>query len=738
MWREHGIALSAYLVLSVALTWPLVRDFATAIIGFEDVRSYVWILWHTKEVVLGHEPLLHTTLLYYPYGSTLLAHSLGPLTGLVVLPLWLLGPEAVYNGAVLIGFWLTGYCMYRFARGLGLQRGSAFVAGTMLLVAPRHVTALWGHLCKVFLGAIPLALLALHNAINLRRSAWWAIATATALLLAFLYSSEQFIMGGLTVGFVALAALTTAEQAQRWRMLQRIGVVAFGTLVLTGPMLIATASAANDPAMATNNSLESFSYQPDLVQFFVPATITSRFVGPLFAGFLNPYVKAGAETAMFLSWTGLLLCLLALIKGGKVARIYVVFAAFCVILALGPELLVLGENRFTVYKLPIVLPYAFVTSLPGFSFLRVSGRFMLPGFVAFGIAAAFGLNWLTLRLPGRYRSLLIALALALVLFEGWPIPPPQEKLRPVPQFYEQIGQDDELYGVFDLPIRPYRELAPSSSYINYSSNYMMYQMTHRKGIASGYLSRNYAEHPLFSYLIDNSESGPEQRDILVNGQVSNPRANFEYELAYYNYRYVVWHKPQDWYPIYQSGSWGESASKELIDEVFGPRKPVMDDELVQVYEVAADADTAGLVTSVKLAHNWYNWRESSHDSEYAWRWAVSPAELLIHSPISQQAQLEIIAYSVYEPGSQFGLGNQGVLLITTNGQVPQRLPVQVGQPVLADIQLRAGRNIISLALEAGNFRPRELIRGSDDQRVLSFAVSEINLIAEYETAAPVR
>jgi hypothetical protein len=495
-------------------------------------------------------------------------------------------------------------------------------------------------------------------------------------------------------------------------------------------VLIPIASAASNPAIATDNSLQSYDYQPDLVQFLVPATITSRFVGPFFADFLNPYVKAGAETAVFLFWTGLLLCLLAFIKGGRVARTYVVFAILCVVLALGPELLVLGENRFTVYGLPIILPYAFVTSLPSLSFLRVPGRFMLPGFVAFGIAAAFGLSWLTQRLPGKYRSPLIALVLALVLLEGWPIPPPQEKLRPVPQFYEQIAQDDDLYGVFELPVRPYRELAYPSSYITYSSYYMIYQMTHRKGIASGYLSRTYAEHPLFSYLITNAESSPVQPDVLVNDQVSDPYSNFEYELAHYNYRYVVWHKPQDWYQIYKSDSWGELAAEELIDKVFGLRGPLVDDELVRVYEVVPYTDTSRLTMSMKLVHNWYSWRETSPDSGLSWRWAKGPAELLIHCPRSQQARLEVTPVHVYEPGSQFGVGAQGIMVITNNGQPPQRLAVEAGQRMAIDLQLAAGRNTVTLALEAGSFRPRELIPGSDDQRVLSFSVSEINLITE--------
>ena len=45
--------------------------------------------------------------------------------------------------------------------------------------------------------------------------------------------------------------------------------------------------------------------------------------------------------------------------------------------------MVMGKIHFTEYELPIILPYAFLTALPGFDFLRTPGRFMLVGFVGF-------------------------------------------------------------------------------------------------------------------------------------------------------------------------------------------------------------------------------------------------------------------------------------------------------------------------------------------------------------------
>src|SRR5262249_40156550 len=152
-------------------------------------------------------------------------------------------------------------------------------------------------------------------------------------------------------------------------------------------------------------------------------------------------------------------CLLAWFVGRRGAesrwrrgRGWFVLAALLMLFALGPQLRAAGRTNFTEYNLPIVLPYAFLTGLPGLDFMRAPGRFMMLGFVAFAITASYGLAGPTQRLPGlRYTIGPVATARALI--EAWPAPSPQETLRPVPQFYEQIAGDPEQYGVFDLPLK---------------------------------------------------------------------------------------------------------------------------------------------------------------------------------------------------------------------------------------------------------------------------------------------
>jgi len=730
LWREHGLALSFYLLLSAGLTWPLLRDFTTLPIGLGDNRTFIWMLWHTKEAVLGHQAWLHSSLLFYPQGITLTTHSLGPLAGLVALPLWFLGPVAVYNGATLLGFWLTGYCMYLFARSLGLERSVALVAGTVLLVAPRHIMAVWvGHLCKAFLGAIPLTLLALHRALDPGRNARWVVTPALALLLAFAWSSELFVLAAFASGLLALGLVWAAGREPRPQVLRRLAWVFATALVVMAPLLALTLSAANDPSMSTTNSLESYDYQPDLIQFILPHSMTSRFIGPLVDTFLDPHVLHKAEAAVFLSWTGLILALLGVLKGGRIARVLAVLAVIFGVLALGPNLVILSHKVYTIYQLPIVLPYAFLTSLPGMSFWRVPGRFIIPGMVGFAAVVAFGLAWLRQKARPPLRLPLMLAALGLILFESWPSTLPQEPLRPVPHFYQEIAQDGEEYGVFDLPLRPD---VPGTvlSYIDYSSYYMIDQMTHGKPIAAGYVSRSYREHPVFPYLFDVPSSEVVRPQVQINGRPADPYLLTEQDLAYHNYRYVVWHKPQTAYPDYGPGAEANDDAAEFVERVFPQRAPTADDELATVYAVEPAADPAGLAPAMALKKNWQHRSEENPETGTRYWWATSPAELLVQSPKAQQARLQIQPVFFYSSGSQDILGQEGVLWLSVNGGPERPWQGKSGEPLIMDLGLAAGRNVISLRLEAGAFCPADRILGSYDQRQLSFAVSSINLLLD--------
>jgi hypothetical protein len=469
--------------------------------------------------------------------------------------------------------------------------------------------------------------------------------------------------------------------------------------------LIGQASAA----LAVTNSVssQSFLFQPALLEFILPAGF-SRLWGVRVMEILQ--IAQQVETAVSLSWVGLLLSIVAIRQGGQRARWWFLLLLLYVLFAIGPTVKITPN-----YTLPIKMPYAFFTSLPGLGFIRTPGRFMLMAQVALALTAGIGLQAIVKRSP-RYQAVIWAGAFILLLIESWPLAWPQEALLAPPPFYQQIATDQDEYGVLDLPVLP----TPYNWQINYGSFYQMYQMTHRKGIAYGYISRTYEAHPLFPCFIP--ETTYPQPDVLVNHQPVDCYQNLRAILAYYNYRYVVWHKPQPWSPWgYQPGSWGEQNSAELVQSLFGQERPVWEDEMTVVYRVMP-VEPKPPETQMGLLKNWY-------DNEGELRWATSPAQLFVVSPENQQVTLQITPAMMFQPDSATGwhVGNSGRLTVDLdNNQVASLVEIQSDQSFIIPLELSPGLHIITLSLAAGSFYPPDY-SVTEDQRHLSFAIRSINL-----------
>ena len=116
--------LASYTVLSIAATWPLARNFDSRLIGdaHQDQMHSVWILWHTNEWLHGREALFSTDLLYHLEGISILTDGVGVISGFFSLPFWHWGPSAAYNGTMLVGLVLSGYCMFLLAGASGSAR----------------------------------------------------------------------------------------------------------------------------------------------------------------------------------------------------------------------------------------------------------------------------------------------------------------------------------------------------------------------------------------------------------------------------------------------------------------------------------------------------------------------------------------------------------------------------------------------------------------------------------------
>lgn len=602
--RDLSITFVLYGLVALAATWPLARDFSTWLLGDipYDQRHTIWILWHTKEALLGRQPWFTANLLYHPHGISTLVDGVGPVSGLLALPFWYLPSSlssnsavAAYNGATWLGFTLSGVCMYALARfGVRMDRFPAFFAGLLFMMWPSHVVSLYGHLEKAFVGLLPLTILAAILAYDPARARGWLIAPGITLLAVLLHNANQFTFALLAI--VLLAIIVLARAGLAGSSLTRVVIAGLLAIVITGPLVLALARVTSDPNMAVKLGDRTKFYSPDLLHLIVPSihqAIGGRAIYPAYDVTIGDLTRpsriaaltarenwygSGIETAVTVPIAAIVLMFFARMRtrdpsSATVTRagVWLLLGAVFAILALGPTLLVAGREMMP-------MPYALLAKLPGFDVMRTPGRFIMIASVGFSLAAAFGLASLLARAPNGRRAAAIAAAITLaVLAECWPRVWMQHVPPPVPAFYTQLaaaadGATDR-FAVLDLPAGRWSA--------DNGSAYMYYQLTHGRPIAWGYLSRQFVKYPIDGLMgILDQANAP---DALATRQ----------RLSQLGYRYVIWHKrakglfgtrrpnTSDRYELPPA----EAQSYLFLRKAFADDRPLIDDDLVTVYRV---------------------------------------------------------------------------------------------------------------------------------------------------------
>lgn len=754
-WLVAAWPAPVYLVLVLALTWPAVRNFTTHIIGGPyDNMSGLWTLWHMDQALLGRAPWTWTDLLFYPTGVTLLAHTPGYILAILSLPFQLLGPAAAYNGIIILGHLLTALSMFMLARSLGLAPAPAFFAGVVYLVAPIHLARTYHHSGEVFLPLLPLALLLFDRATAKAMHLRWSVATAVVMLLLLNHDAYLFVFTSFAFGFFGLAKLVRSAPGERRQLVAGLATLAAAMAVFIGPYvwmtLVATAG------IATQRLGDVQFYQPDLIQLFLPTNMSwvySALSPHLPVSLLEVMRLSHFDRGIYLTWTGIVLAAIGLIRPSERKVIWLLFTLSCVILALGPILKVLGQTVFTVYALPITLPYAMLTSVPGLDFMRAPGRFMLIGIIGVAILAGLGLQDLVRRLP-RAGPVVVALALVGLLAETWPAPVPANPAwlagmwpRPLPtgrsilpefwpttpmpqvsEFHRMLARDPERYGVLDVPL-----VVRSGIYYEEAAMYMMLQFTHGKPIAAGYVSRVPPSHPDFSCVFDQPGTLKREPLVRINGQVADCFDHLERRLAQHGYRYVIRHKPVVSYieaegqpvPWFQPGSPPDQAASELVTRLFDDRPPVYEDDLLAAYQVdpAAEPEPSGVW--LEAGPGWH-----APQAGVVERWASSPALLYVESNVEQQATLEIVPGPMFEPvpgRPNSRDGKRGTLRVTDVDGNTADVEIETGVIAEVPIHLRPGRQTIRFELAAGSFSTFRLGIDNDSKRY-SWSLNTMNLV----------
>lgn len=132
-WMTTAIVFFAYVLLSVAMTWPLVLHFTTKVISGGDNTQLIWNYWWVKHAIVDMKVNpFYTDYLFYPNRTGLVLDAIVFLNGFFSSPLqYFLPLPAIYNLAVLLSFSISGFGVYLLAGRFIKEKRAAFMAGVV-------------------------------------------------------------------------------------------------------------------------------------------------------------------------------------------------------------------------------------------------------------------------------------------------------------------------------------------------------------------------------------------------------------------------------------------------------------------------------------------------------------------------------------------------------------------------------------------------------------------------------
>jgi len=453
--RHVALVVAAFIVLSVAATWPLATDPAHLSVvrpTENDFRLNNYFIFWGAHALLTDPLALHHTNMFHPerytfvYADILLAQSI------LMLPVIELfyNPVLTFNVLLMCGFVIGGVGFFVLARRVTGHPGAAFVGAVLWVFNPVHFTRyqqiqLIGDHWLPWMAWALWCWLQPDAEDRATGSPGWAAAAAAFFCLNALSGSHLAVFGFF---LAALMISWFTLSGRRWHSTSyRRGLLAFAliALVVLAPI-----------------------FWPYLVVEQRMAAVRAQTLDLPNAS-LRPLEALSARSHFYL-WLDRTVGWPSLINGsGRELRAYGFPGVVTLVLALiGALASSIGARRqrlfwvaatayFLFFAMGSYGGYLLFGNLPLFRLIRVPTRFLLPFVFALAMLAAYGCAALAPRLPSR-NARTAALALVVVLFAGeasfaplrtWDYP---HEARPLNEFLAAQPGD---FAVVEFPLDPF-------------------------------------------------------------------------------------------------------------------------------------------------------------------------------------------------------------------------------------------------------------------------------------------
>lgn len=459
--RGHGGPLLAFVLLTVVHTWPMASNPAGLSLHWNhDAAEMAWIVtWVADWLPRAPLSLLDANI-FYPADNALVTCEPMIVTGAMGVPIRALGADAVltHNLLWLLGFVLSGFCMYLLVHHLTGDRWAGVLAGT-LFIFNAHIQSRLPHLMAIHQEWVPLALLAFERLLEDPRTRH-AVGLGLAVALAAMSSGHVTVY--VLVLLVAVMLSRTPDWWPRRRaFLTRLALAMTVTAAVALPVLHPWLRSVprRDPETTSDLAATLASYVSALSN--------------LHRGLWSWRFYDRTEVHLFVGFTALGLAVLAVVvhgrRGGRWRRRslgYLLAGLLGVVLSLGAATPVFGIARVL---------------FPPLAAIRVPGRLGFVFMTAVAVLAGLGLAALRSRLEGRRRWALAAslLLLLAVNVEALNFPLPVQEYEGIPEIYERVARLPEGTVLAEFP-------APGGPMYHDNAWYMLYSTAHWKPIVNGY------------------------------------------------------------------------------------------------------------------------------------------------------------------------------------------------------------------------------------------------------------
>jgi len=525
--------LAVYLLLAVALTMPLARNFSTHCPGAEveglNVDGYVflWDYWWVRTALM--QPGLHvmsTRYLFWPHEVGLRYHTLVLLhSAIAALLQSALSLIQTYNLLLLLSLAACAWGAFLLCRYLTGSTAAAAVAGLAFGFCPYLTTHALAHQNLIAAEWLaPFAYFALRGLREHRLK--HVIGAGVCWALVGLCEWYYFLYAGMLLAILLVCEL--GARPRRWlgALAATCGIVALTMAALSpllAPMLAERAHGRYmQQPLARPAALGG---QPGL---YITPAFTHPLLGDAGSAVLRSQATSRAEGTLYLGVVVIALALTGVAYRRRQLLPWIAGGAFFLLLALGPHLRLGQQTQFNAmallliggppgngFDLPlsaglserlamemigggdflgaqdrIALPYLWLWQyFPVTRLAAVPTRAVLPGMLCLVVLAAAGLAAILEGLERRSRLIIAGIAAGVIVFEFLPAPYPMRDLR-VPRFYRQLaGRDHHPHHAEERQLLGGDFALAEVPLLGDYAVSMYYQTVHHKPILAGLVSR---------------------------------------------------------------------------------------------------------------------------------------------------------------------------------------------------------------------------------------------------------